>query len=37
MQKIAMPSLSYDPATDLEMYPGTIDIIAAANSPEAES
>lgn len=33
MQKIAIPSLSYDPATDREMYPGTIAIIAAATSP----
>lgn len=33
MQKIAIPSLSYEPATDREMYPGTIAIIEAANSP----
>jgi hypothetical protein len=31
------PSLSYDPATEREIYPGTIAIIAAATSPDAES
>ena len=33
MQKIAMPSLSYDPATDREMYPGTMAINEAATNP----
>ena len=28
-----MPSLSYDPATEREMYPGTMAIIEAATSP----
>lgn len=37
MQKMAMPSLSYDPATDRDMYPGTIEIIAAATKPAPTS
>ena len=28
-----MPSLSYDPATEREMYPGTMAIIEAATRP----
>jgi hypothetical protein len=31
-RKIAIASLSYDPATDREMYPGTIPMNAAASS-----
>ena len=31
--KMATPSLSYDPATDLEMYDGTLAANRAANSP----
>lgn len=30
---MAIPSLSYDPATDLEIYPGTIEMNAAATRP----
>ena len=30
---MAIPSLSYDPATDLEMYPGAIPMNAAASNP----
>lgn len=30
---MAIPSLSYEPATEREMYPGTIEIIAAATNP----
>ena len=33
MKKIAMPSLSYDPATDREMYPGTMAMNEAATNP----
>jgi hypothetical protein len=32
-KKIAMASLSYDPATDREIYPGAIPIKAAASNP----
>ena len=31
--KIAMPSLSYDPATERDIYPGTIAMKPAANKP----
>lgn len=37
MQNIAIPSLSYDPATDLLMYPGTIEMKAAATRPADSS
>ena len=37
IQKMAMPSLSYDPATEREMYPGTMEIMAAATSPAPAS
>ena len=33
MQKMAMPSLSYEPATEREMYPGTTAMNTAATSP----
>lgn len=32
-KKISKPSLSYDPATERDMYPGTIAIIAAEKRP----
>ena len=31
--KMAIPSLSYDPATEREIYPGTMAIKPAAKSP----
>ncbi|OAF68151.1 hypothetical protein A3Q56_04095 [Intoshia linei] len=34
MQNIAIPSLSYEPATDLDMYAGTIDINADASNAD---
>jgi hypothetical protein len=34
--KIAIASLSYDPATDLEMYPGTIEIKRAEINPASD-
>ncbi len=37
IQKIAIPSLSYEPATEREMYPGTTAIMAAATSPAPAS
>ena len=30
---MAIPSLSYDPATERDIYPGAIDIKAAAKRP----
>ena len=37
MQNMAIPSLSYDPATEREMYPGTMDSMAAATRPAPSS
>ena len=37
IQKIAIPSLSYDPATEREIYPGTTAIMAAATKPAPAS